>query len=108
MPPPPPGSHLPYTASPTRRSSAHQERHMAPRVEPMLERAADEAGSLARAEADQLMPKAKEVAMDLRDDATDAARVVRERATAGATEVSERARSGAEHVAQEKIGRAHV
>src|SRR3546814_10832799 len=41
--------------------ASRQERHMAQRGEPMLERAADEAGSLARAEAAQLMAKAKEV-----------------------------------------------
>ena len=78
-----------------------QERDLARRAEPHLQRAAEEAGSVARQEADELAPTAKQAAMDLRDDASDAARVVKDQAQSGAQEVQAQAKGGAQQVASE-------
>lgn len=69
--------------------ATRQERQLARKAQPMLQTAAEQAGSLAREDVDQLVPAAKEAAMDLRDDAADAARVVKDKARAGATEVQD-------------------
>jgi hypothetical protein len=84
--------------------ATRQERQLARKAEPMLQTAAEQAGTLAREDVDQLVPAAKEAAMDLREDAADAARVVKEQAQAAAAEVQDQAKGSAEHVAEQAKG----
>jgi hypothetical protein len=81
--------------------ATRQERQLARKAEPALQTAAEQAGSLAREDVDQLVPAAKSAATDLREDAADAARTVAEQAQSGAAQVQEQAKGSAAHVAEE-------
>ena len=84
--------------------ATREERKLAAKAQPALQAAAEQAGTLAREDVDQLVPAAKEAAMDLRDDAADAARVVKDQAQAGAAEVQGQVTGSAEHVADQARG----
>jgi hypothetical protein len=84
--------------------ATREERRLAAKAQPALQAAAEQAGTLAREDVDQLVPAAREAAMDLRDDAADAARVVKDQAQAGAAEVQGQVKGSAEHVADQAKG----
>jgi len=84
--------------------TSRKEQQLASKAEPMLQHAAEQAGTIAREGIDEITPKAKEVAEALKEDAADAARVVQERAQSGAAKVQEEAKGGAQDVAQQVKG----
>ncbi|HEX4867995.1 MAG TPA: DUF3618 domain-containing protein [Acidimicrobiales bacterium] len=81
--------------------STKKESQLAAKVEPALERVAEEAGSAARQGIDQLRPAAEQAAQTLKHEATDAARSVQQTASDGAAEVQARAQAGAAEVAEQ-------
>lgn len=83
---------------------SRKERELIAKAEPVLQSAAEQAGSMAREDVDKIVPKAKDAAMDLQDDAKDAARVVKEEAQSRATEVQDQAKGSAQHVADQAKG----
>jgi hypothetical protein len=81
--------------------STRKETQLAAKVEPALERVAEEAGTAAREGMDQLRPAAEQAAQSLKHEATDAAHAVQEKAAEGAAEVQAEAQSGAAEVADQ-------
>lgn len=81
--------------------STKKESQLAAKVEPALERVAEEAGSAARQGIDQLRPAAEQAAQTLKHEATDAARSVQQTASDGAAEVQARAQAGAAEGAEQ-------
>jgi hypothetical protein len=84
--------------------ATRQEQRLAAKVEPALDRAAEEAGSVARESVDDLRPAAEQAALDLRDDATEAAQHVKDTAQQGVDEVRSEAQHGAEEVTRQAKG----
>ncbi|MET0727006.1 MAG: DUF3618 domain-containing protein [Acidimicrobiales bacterium] len=81
--------------------ATQREQELASQAEPLLERAAEGAGQVARESIDELAPVAQRAAESLKEDAAEGARVVQERAKEGVTEVQAQARSGASEVADQ-------
>jgi hypothetical protein len=71
--------------------ATRREQELAARVEPTLERAAQDAGAMAREGMEELRPVAEEAASKLGDDAKDATQAIQDRAREGMAEVREQA-----------------
>jgi hypothetical protein len=81
-----------------------QERAAGSRLEPALQQAAAEVGTMARDDLEAVKPIAQQAAQDLRDDAADAAKHVQAEATDRAEGLRDQAQQGAQHVADDAKG----